>query len=253
MFLDPCGYHGVTLKLIRAILKDFGCEVILFFNFKRIVAAIRNDLVRDSMDALFGHDRVDQLNTSLRAAKRKEQKEAIIKAGLNDALQEIGGKYVEWFRFRSAGGAVFQHLVFITKNDTAQSIMKEIMAGESSWTYPDGVASFEYHPKPPSATELERETLFGHDMKHRPSIRTLKELLLQKFDAQSIAVGDVYKAHNYGTDYVEKNYKVALGELYYDEGRVTVTKPTGAIPTASNRKRRHMANTWVVTFKKAPS
>ncbi len=35
-FVDPWGYKGLTLKLINSVLKDWGCDCILFFNYNRI-------------------------------------------------------------------------------------------------------------------------------------------------------------------------------------------------------------------------
>jgi len=45
MFLDPFGYEGVTAKLIRSVLKDWGCDVIFFFCFKRLtgIASINDE------------------------------------------------------------------------------------------------------------------------------------------------------------------------------------------------------------------
>jgi three-Cys-motif partner protein len=31
-FVDPFGYKGVTLELLKAMLKDFGCDLVLFFS-----------------------------------------------------------------------------------------------------------------------------------------------------------------------------------------------------------------------------
>ena len=32
-FIDPFGYKGLSLRLINAVLKDFGCECLFFFNY----------------------------------------------------------------------------------------------------------------------------------------------------------------------------------------------------------------------------
>jgi three-Cys-motif partner protein len=50
LFLDPWGYKGVTLRLIRSILKDWGSECIVFFNYNRINPALSNPVSKDHMD-----------------------------------------------------------------------------------------------------------------------------------------------------------------------------------------------------------
>jgi three-Cys-motif partner protein len=62
-FLDPWGYKGITRAIIREYVVGFGCEVMFFFNYNRINAAIQNDLVEPHMQALFGSE---QLHHSLR-------------------------------------------------------------------------------------------------------------------------------------------------------------------------------------------
>jgi hypothetical protein len=36
VFLDPCGYKGLSLKLISSVLGGFGNDCIFFFNYSRI-------------------------------------------------------------------------------------------------------------------------------------------------------------------------------------------------------------------------
>lgn len=44
-FLDPWGYKGLTIDLIQSLIKDWGSECIIFFNYNRINIGIKNDLV----------------------------------------------------------------------------------------------------------------------------------------------------------------------------------------------------------------
>jgi hypothetical protein len=50
-----------TMRLIRATLKDWGCDCIFFFNYNRINPGIGNLSVEEHMDALFGKKRADAL------------------------------------------------------------------------------------------------------------------------------------------------------------------------------------------------
>ena len=40
-FVDPWGYKGLSLRLINSVLKDWGCDCILFFNYNRINVGFR--------------------------------------------------------------------------------------------------------------------------------------------------------------------------------------------------------------------
>ena len=40
-FVDPWGYKGLSLKLVNAVVKDWACECVFFFNYNRINAGLR--------------------------------------------------------------------------------------------------------------------------------------------------------------------------------------------------------------------
>ena len=57
-FIDPWGYKGLSLRLIKSIIKDWGCDCIFFFNYNRINMGINNACVEEHINALFGKRRV---------------------------------------------------------------------------------------------------------------------------------------------------------------------------------------------------
>lgn len=60
-FIDPWGYKGLSLRLINSVLKDWGCDCILFFNYNRINMGLGNNIVEGHINALFGQERADTL------------------------------------------------------------------------------------------------------------------------------------------------------------------------------------------------
>src|ERR1700676_1814411 len=60
-FVDPWGYKGLSLQLVNAVIKDWACECIFFFNYNRINMGLNNDVVEEHMNALFGKGRADAL------------------------------------------------------------------------------------------------------------------------------------------------------------------------------------------------
>jgi three-Cys-motif partner protein len=53
-FVDPFGYKGLSLRLVNAVLKNWGSDCIFFFNYNRINMGVGNDAVLQHMEALFG-------------------------------------------------------------------------------------------------------------------------------------------------------------------------------------------------------
>ena len=41
-FIDPFGYKGLSLKIIKGVIKDWGCDCVFFFNYSRINAGVSN-------------------------------------------------------------------------------------------------------------------------------------------------------------------------------------------------------------------
>jgi hypothetical protein len=237
MFLDPFGYHGLSVNLIRAILKDWGCEVAFFFSFNRIRGALLNDVVRDEMDAIFGVERVDRLRQLLPTLKRQDEKESAILAALEDALNAIGGNFVLTFRFRNDDGRATHHIVFVTKNDVAYDIMKDIMARESSGK-PQGVSNFEFVPNAPMP-------LFDTES----PLDALKQTLLQQYRGRTMSISEIYKDHNYKTRNIKKNYQKALEELFYDDGLVSAVRGEFSPPLNVAKRTMPFENTFI-TFDK---
>lgn len=232
MFLDPFGYHGLSAKLMRAILKDFGCEIAFFFKYTRIRAALTNKVVREEMDAIFGHDRVEALKTLLPTLPAQKYKERAILQCLEEALNDIGGKYVLTFRFLDASGNVTHHLIFVTKHELAHDIMKGIMANASTEKV-DGVATFEFRP---AAPEQAPAMLPLFDDASSP-IEVLKAELLGRYRGKTILMEDIYREHNYKRPYVRRNYQDALEQLWRED-KLSAYRDPSAHATALNVKTK---------------
>ena len=131
-FIDPWGYKGLTLQLINAVLKDWGCDIIIFFNYNRISMGLSNPYVEEHMNALFTKQRADKLRQHLETLNPSEREMAIVEEIAN-ALTEMGAKYVLPFCFKNEHGTrTSHHLIFVTKHFRGYGIMKDIMARQSS-------------------------------------------------------------------------------------------------------------------------
>jgi len=234
-FVDPWGYKGLSLRLINSVLKNWGCDCIIFFNYNRINMGLHNGAVEEHMNALFGKERGDKLRRQLELLRPFERELTIIEA-LIEAIKEMGGQYVLPFCFKNArGNRTSHHLIFVSKDVKGYEIMKEIMAKESSGTE-QGVPSFEYNP----ATR-NQSLLFELS---RP-LDDLEGMLLDCFAGKEIPMVEIYNQHHVGKRYIKSNYKSVLSKL---EAKGMIT----AQPTVEMRRKRNGEPTFgdsvIVTF-----
>jgi three-Cys-motif partner protein len=216
-FIDPFGYKGLSLNIIKGVIKDWGCDCVFFFNYNRINAGIGNDFVAQHMDDLFGgKERADELRVRL-PTLTPELREAAILEELANEIKRLGGTYVLPFTFKNASGKRTSHkLIFVSKNFRGYSIMKGIMAGESS-THDEGVPSFIYSP-----ADASMPLLFSLAQ----PLSQLKESLLAEFAGQDLHLRQVYESHSVDTPFVEKNYRQVLKRLEI-EGAISVRSTKG--------------------------
>lgn len=215
-FLDPWGYKGVSLSLISSLLQGWGSDLIVFFNYNRINAALDNEVFRPLMEALFEADRLDKLRLEIDGLQPADRETSVIET-FAQALRGVGGQHVLPFRFTNEGGKrTSHHLVFVSKHFKGFEIMRNIMAKESSST-DQGVPSFAYNPADrrfPLLFELWRP------------LDELGEMLMAEFANSQIPMNEIYKRHSVGRRFVERNYKDALRKLE-EEGRIKTQPPAG--------------------------
>ncbi len=232
-FVDPWGYKGLSLQLVNAVVKDWGCECIFFFNYNRINMGLNNELVKEHMDALVGKERADELRTKL-APLSTLDRELMIVEELCKALNPTGDRYVLPFRFKDDRGTrTSHHLIFVSKHFRGYHIMKGVMAGESS-KQEQGVATFEYSPadkKYPLLFEMSRP------------LDDLKMMLLNDCAGKKIPFKQLYERHSVGKPYTDSNYKQVLKSLE-EAALISAEKP------GKKRRKGTFAPDVVITFPK---
>lgn len=209
LFVDPWGYKGLSLRLINSVLRHWGSDCIVFFNYNRINSGINNPAVREHMDVLFGVERAKRLRVRLEQERLKPlDRERAILEEIADAFREKGGEFFLPFRFwMEDQRRISHHLLFISKNFRGYHLMKEIMAKESS-SANQGVPSFEYNPR-------DYSMLPGLEL-DRPLDR-LEVQLLDDFDGRTLTMNEIYEEHSVGETFIKKNYKQTLQSLHARE------------------------------------
>lgn len=205
-FLDPWGYKGLSLDLIKTLAADWGSDCIFFFNYRRIRPALNNPLFQEHMAALFGPARAQRLREVL-SQDLPEDPEATILDDLSAAFQEFGQpkRYVLTFGFHSGSGTAGHHLVFLSKDFKGYEIMKEILGKLSSEAL-QGVPSFCYEPL---QVVTGQQVLFGPRDE-------LRDELLRDYAGKKRTVREIWREHSVGRRYLARNYRAVLTELYRD-------------------------------------
>jgi len=231
-FIDPWGFKGVSIRLVRSLIKDFGCECIFFFNYNRVNMGITNPLMEQNLADLFGEERLAELRGEVGSLSRFEREQRVQRA-IGEAVVEMGGRYLIPFRFGWADGRTSHYIYFVTKHPLGCEIMKGIMAGKGI-VDEDGVPRFEFLPGQ-QGQQLRFDCV-------RP-LAKLPEELLTEFGGQTLAVREIFERHHPGTPFIMRNYKRVLRDLY-ESGDVVCTSKTGRI------RKNSMPDHVLVSFPK---
>jgi hypothetical protein len=218
LFADPFGFKGLSLRLIKAVLKDWGCDCIFFFNYNSINRWITADVVRGHMDLLFGEVIANQLRAKLRTASPTDREATIVDA-LKTAIRECGIQYSHTFSFEdSRSDRTSHHIVLATKDRTGYLRFKDVTARHSS-DIVQGVSSFRFNPNPNLQTSFAFET----------PLDDLQSMLLHSFAGETLTTKEIHDRHCIDQPYRLPDYRRALRSL---EERGLVI----ADPSIDNRK-----------------
>lgn len=235
-FIDPFGYKGLSYRLIIALTKNWGCDCLFFFNLNRIRAAITNSKVKKHMDALFSEELAEILKNTIGDIS-KEEKDPYIVNELCALLSDDGKNFILPFKFISCEKDCTSHyLIFVSKNQLAYEIMKDIMYKQSS-EFIDGVSTFCFIPT--------RDVQLSFLEPLNTPLEDLERELLTMFAGKKISMENVYHKHNVNRPFIKSNYKDVLLKLETENKIITS-------PPASKRRnykgRKSMSDNVLIAF-----
>jgi three-Cys-motif partner protein len=236
IFADPCGYKGLSLRLIASALKPFGNDCIFFLNYNRINMKIGYAVMNESINAFFETARANQLREEIRSIQNPQAREGVILAAITKALREEAGAHSLTFGFRTReGGGTSHHLVYCTKNAKAQNQMKRIYTKASS-DQADGVGSSDYDPHDAKPRTL---SLFS-------PLEEVRQRLLRIYAERTLTFDEIILAEA-DTRFTDTAYRNALLELE-EEGKVTVSPPAKERRFQPGGERRTLPGATFITF-----
>jgi three-Cys-motif partner protein len=233
VFLDPCGYKGLSLKLVAAVLGGFGNDCIFFFNYSRVNMKLNLELMNKSIDDFFEPDRARTLRAAIKG-KSPDEREKIIVDAVESAIRHAKGVPL-FFKFLSDVNRTSHHLVFASKNLAAVNAMKRILNSASS-TVIEGVGSGKHDPRAGKVSA----PLFG-------GLYEVEERLLTIYGGRQIQF-KVLLQEEASTRFTETNYRDALLKLER-EGRIAVDPPAEKRRFQAGGERRTLPKEVHIRFK----
>ncbi len=235
VFADPCGYKGLSLRMIAAALKGFGNDCLFFFNYRRVNMKLSFPLMDESINGFFSAAVAADLRCQIASLKPRDREDAVLNA-IREAIRGAGDIPLV-FRFKSSeGGGTSHHLVFASKAAKGASIMKRIMNNCSTQVL-DGVGSFEFNPRGPNSQNL---PLFS-------PLTDVADHLLEVFAGQRLTFAELVEKEATKTQYTDTNYRDAVLQLEA-EFRIEVDPPAKARRMQSGGAKRTVPGDTLLRF-----
>jgi three-Cys-motif partner protein len=207
-FIDPFGWTGVPFSLIREILSNSSCEVLINFMFEEINRFIGHPEQEANFDLLFGTEEWRGIGTITDKHRRRLFLHGLYLRQLREAARS---KYVRSFEMRNDKDVTDYFLFFATNSPTGMSKMKEAM-----WKV-DQSGEFRFS----DATNPAQELLFSP----KPDFAGLRRELIARFGGKNTTVAEVEDFVLAETPYRETHYKRQVLAPLEREGRLRVKDP----------------------------
>jgi three-Cys-motif partner protein len=214
VFVDPFGYSHTPFEIIKRLLQNRRCEVLITFMYQFINRFVSDQTQWDHLDSLYGTSQWREVLTVEDAAERKAILHGVYQSQLE---QGAGGKYVLPFEMEDPSGQTEYFLFFCTNSLTGFSKMKQAM-----WAV-DPTGNFRYA----YARNPNQMRLFDTD----PDFLSLRTELSQAFAGQTVKVEDVEEFVLLHTQFLDTHYKRQVLIPMEKEGAIEVT--------ASPRRNRY--------------
>jgi len=205
-FVDPFGWTGVPFTLIREILAQRSCEVLVNFMFEEVNRFIAHPDQAKNFDVLFGTSDWRQMSGIQGKTARRD-----FLHGLYLRQLRVAAKYVRSFEMRNDNDVTDYYLFFATNSRQGMIKMKEAM-----WKI-DQSGEFRFS----DATNPDQALLFSP----KPDFASLRTAILTKFSGQEATVAEIEDFVLADTPFRETHYKREVLALLEHEGRVTPINP----------------------------
>lgn len=210
LFIDPFGYKGIETKILAEFLKNWGNEIFIFINTKRIHPALENDKFEPLMKDLFPTT-YKKLKNDRKFTRSVSERLGLIIDNLGKEYEAIlGGRvYYTAFKFQEEDiNATSHYILHLTKGARGFDLIKTVYNDFANvGTVFDGVNTYTFDVK--KITNPIRE-LF--DVKSE-NIDKLKDDIFVRYRGKKISANDLFEEDQINGLYSRSHYTDALRRL----------------------------------------
>ena len=216
LFIDPFGYKGIETKILAQFLKNWGNEIFLFVNTKRIHPALENEKFEGLMQDLFPTT-LDKIKLDRRFKLAVAEKLSLIIDCLGEEYKNIlgGALFYTAFKFQEEDiNATSHYILHLSKGARGYDLIKTTYNDFANvGTIFDGVNTYTFDAKK-----------YGSDVKElfdltSINIDKLKDELYVKFKGKEVSSNDLFERHHISCLYSRSHFTEALRRLV-EEGKV---------------------------------
>lgn len=232
LFIDPWGYKHINTRVLTQFLKQWGNEVFIFINTKRLNAAFENELFQEDLKLVFPLTYSEVKEHKRELGSVEERHKYIINQLANEFRKILGGTvYYTSFQFREENQETPSHyLLHITKGAKGFDLVKRVYSRYSNVDTVlgemEGINTYRFDPK-----TVESVTMFEDDFKQE-NIDKLKSELLHAYKGWTYVTETLFNESQKTGLHSYTHYLVALRQLY-DEGKIDVQYTDGKNHRAS--------------------
>lgn len=212
LFFDPFGYRGMKTDVLAKFLKNWGNEVFLFINTKRINPALENEQFEDLMRLWFPNS-YDSLKVEVRRQPNVPARLEYILTSLREEFNILigGNVYCCAFRFQEEDCKTTSHYILhITKGVRGYDLCKSVYNKYANEDLElNGSNTYTFDPKKCANDK----SLFG-DVNQ--AAESLKEQLINDYRGQTVNAWDLFEKHQRTSRYARDHYTTALRQAVKD-------------------------------------
>jgi len=218
IFIDPFGFNNIPFSVIKRIMSNAKCEILVNFMYEKINRFISDTKLERNYNELFGTDKWKAAITENDPKKRIEILHSVYLQQLKNAA---GIKFVRSFKMINKVNKTYYFLFFGTNNLLGLEKMKEAM-----WSV-DKTGNFQFSDATHNCSQM---TLFDNN----PNYQILKKDILDNFRGQTISfskLGDFTIAE---TPFLKKHSREVLKKMEKtnpSEIEATIRKKRGTYPS----------------------
>ena len=195
-FIDPFGWSGAPFSMIREIMSNRSCEVLVNFMYQEINRFLGHPDQERNFDGFFG---TGEWREGIQLAEPRRRNRFLHDLYVRQLRDSAGVRYVRSFEMRNERDVVDYYLFHATNNILGLKRMKEAM-----WKVDQG-GEFRFS----DATDPNQAVLFGNE----PRFDLLERQLLAHFGGREATVEEIEQFVLAETAFRETHYKRVLKQL----------------------------------------